>query len=578
MSQCLEIEMGSALLTRIKADPFFTPESLGMKNYFDYDKSKVEWYRSLLSDLNFHDLLKVWSHEDELVLIDNYEYYRALQDHHSGNPEILVPILKITGGSKTKLKELSLRLKMLHSTDSHLTRCINIKFLLECGCTYIEIKELYGVKKSSSAQARQIQRDYKLVKNEILFNRVIGVAAETTGIAGAMAPSPHKATLQYGMALNVLSILPDDQKYVEDFNQRYGEYLKSLQESFVQEDEITKAVFSWSKYSKDKVKAIAASVARGTDRLNFDYKYLIGDGGLPDQKWSIKHSEFTNELVVPQLTVNLGSKAEGNIKKILELTYKTEALHFSLLSYLKRIHPAVHGSKIRVQSSEIAPYFETVSNIPKFEDKSYFEFIQRHKLLYYCNRELLLKSIELKAHNFGFEDYQYDSQSTYEKSSIHFKKWFDEEFLRLVNSFYNGKETRHPKYSIYVSIRSHLDYRSGDKASVYFGEFINQLFSAVFADLDIDYAKRKSKAEVILASDRKLKDITWKEIINSSGKVEATAEEIRNFARNLLQQDEDRLVSEIHKLNRVIQTLSGSHDRGTSIAEGEHGTLDSKPL
>lgn len=576
--QLLKIEPESTLLTKIEVDPFFIPESLEMKNYFDYDKSKVEWYRSLLSDLNFHDLLKVWQYDHRLILIDNYEYYRALQDHHTDNPEVTVPILKVTGGNKAKLKELSLRLKMLHSTDTHLTRCINIKFLTECGCSYTEIKELYGVKKSSSAQARQVQRDYKLVKNEVLFNRVIGAPPGTTRITDGMSPAPHKATLQYGIALTVLSILPDDKECIAKFDHRYEEYISQLQESHVLEDEITKPIFSWSKYSKEKVKSIAASAARDDDRLNFDYKYLITDDSLNDQRWSIKHSEFTNELVVPQIKVNLGSKAEANIKKILELTYKTEALHFSLLSYLKRINPATHGSKIRVQSSEIAPYFETASNIPKYEDSAYFRFIQKHNLLFYCNRELLLKSIDLKAHNFGFDKYQYNSESTYEKANTCFARWFTNDFLQTIKSYYNGRETRHPKYSVYVSIKNYLEYRAADQSSVYFGEFINQLFASVFTDLDIDRAKNESKAKAILDSDRKLKNWTWEEIKSLTGKVEVTAEDIRKMARELLQLDENSLISEVHKLRHAVQVLSNSQESGQLRREDTYEPLDSKPF
>lgn len=573
----LNFELGSALLTEISPDPFFIPESMGMKNYFDFDQSKIDWYRSLLSDLNFHDLLKVWQNDNHLILIDNYEFYRALQDHYSENPEVNVPILKIECSSKVKVKELSLRLKMLHSDDSHLSRCLNIKFLVECGCSYTEIKELYGVKKSSSAQARQVQRDYKLVKHPCLFNRVIGAPAGTENISAMLSPSPQKATLQYGMALQVLSILPDEQKFIEEFDQRYEEYIASLQNAFLYEDEITKPVFTWGKYSKEKVRTLAASVARGSDRLAFDYKYLIGDSALPDQKWSIKHSELTHEVSIPQIRLNLGVKADDNIKRIVDVIYKTEGLHYSLLSYIKRIHPAIHGSKIRVQSSEIAPHFETASNTPKFEDKAYFDFIRRHKLLYYCNRELLLKSIELKAHHFSFENYQYDAVSTYQNAHAKFIKWFDDEFLSAVSNHYNGRKTRHPKYSIYISIRCFLEKRAGDSASIFFGEFINQIFASVFTDMDTEQKHREEKSKVIMESDQKLRDAAWDQVQEASGKVSVDVSEVRSIARSLLQQDEDRLLSEIHKLNRAIQVLV-TKTGADSNSQEQNATVDTESL
>ena len=553
----MDVEYKTLKLNSIVVDPFLIPEFLHIRKEIDYDKSKLEKYHSMIADTGFQEPLKIWSHRGQWWLLDSYECYLAIQKIYHTQPETEISCLVISGITMHAAKELVLKLKSFQPTNS-LTRCLGMRSLIDSGCSYQDLRKLYGITKSSSAEAKQLQRDHKFVKHKPIFCRVMGIENDvesTSVLVDLIKPSPNRSTLTYNGALKIIEILNDDQESVERFDQMYSRYLADLQESNLHEEELVKPIYTWSKYNRDKVFAMARYAARKDDRLTMISSFLFGDPGLADQTLDILINESTKQLVFPRVSVNLSSKSDENLKTLVELTHGLESLLNSFKSYVSRIRPVGHGSKIRLQNSSIDPVFDTMSNSPKLDDRTYFNFILRNKLLYYANRVRLLNCLNLKAHFFGFDSYKPDATSTLQLASAKFQEWYSNTFMENIALFYSGQENRHPNYGVYVLIRSYLDKRSDDISPLFFSDFIIEMFSEVFNHLDLEYRSRKELAETIISSDLRFKSGQWNEIHQKLRDAGINEDEVLNAAREIILPEENRLLSMVHKIERSVENL-----------------------
>ena len=561
-------------LDRIKEDPALTPEVLDIKKHLSLDKDRIEKYLTIVSELNFKEFIKVWHYNGQHILIDNYEYLCALLEHHKKDPSHKVSCLVIEEADHREVKELSFRLRNLHPTDSHTARCLNLYTLKEMGCSLIEIKRLYSVKKSHSAEGKKLQRDYRIVRHAQIFNRVMGLAdqwASPSVVAELKIPKPpiYKATLSYALADKILSILPaEDEEMVSIFVAEYDKYLQTLKEAYTYEEEQTKPIYTWKNYSRDRVLKIARAIARGTEIIPANSFLISGDDSRHDYSWGIHYNENSNDLKFPQVTLNLASKKENNLKKVVELRYKLETLSHSLSSYIKRIAPADHGIALRVKDAGIEPALDTVGNMSRFADRHYFEYIRGQKLLYYCNRELLLRSINLKAHNFGFPRYDHNSETSYHKANESFSKWHEQHFNNVVKFDLGGSAERHSNYPIYHAIKIFLSHKAGSHSAIYFCDFILETFSFVFRELDKESENKKKTTENFIASRIDINPSQLSNIVSILAKQGLKPEDAAEVARGLvtmsmsaaeenaaknLKAERDQLSNEIHRLREMLR-------------------------
>lgn len=478
-------------LANIQPDPLFTPEALQLRGAIAPRTEIVEEYLRLFQRVSYvAECFKVWHDGDVYYLLDNYEAYEAARLFFTANPTMPKSLncIVVRGPDKVLAKELGNRLREIRGgTLGYHERCFNLLLLRECGCSLSKVQAMYGVTKAKSTKGKMLERDYKLISHPLIYRRVLGLTEEKVKSALMVAvakPSPLKATLTYAQALDVIRILRSDQICIETFDRDYQRYLDDLDTKHRYPGEENKPVFKRQNYDRHRVKAIAVAASRNGTVININMKAALGDAELEDQAWRPALNQRTFDLPVPAIRVNLASKSDSNIKKIVDLKFKMEALARSLDSYIKRIEPVDHGDPVRVKDDTIEPYLETRGNMAKWEDYSYFNYIRHRKLLHYCNRETLLRSIGLKAHNFGFKSYRYDDATSWIRAATEFNSWWSHTFVQQVHLNYGGDEGRHPLHRIFVEFKLVLDSKANDATTVYLCDFIKEVFSKVFRELD----------------------------------------------------------------------------------------------
>lgn len=548
----IKFQYKKIILSDIQVEPSLTPESLERKDFCSFDRARVKTYQSLLSEMQDIEILKVWDDGRQLVLLENYEYYKALIDLKlDKNRE--VPCLVLHGDQVADIKRIALKLNNLRSSEQHLSRCIQLKILIDEGVDEFELRNIYGVSKSASPEARKFQRDCRLIRHSQMFSRVLGVDTRLPADEWLTA-SGRNPTLQYSLALQIISKMPDRDSVIERFDVLYSEYLKDIEGSQIYEDEATKPIFQWSRYNRNHVLDLASTAIR--EQKDGGYESAILDRNELDRKWAIEHNEATHETHIPSLKINLGSKKTENLKLLLEVLYKTEKVHYSLLSYFRRINPVAHGDPVRVKSSNIAPLYDTSSNAFKFEDLSYFELVRRLKVLHYCNRELLLKSVKLKPHHFGFPNTQPLVRKAYKEINTSFISHLETSKKSILAS--DSADTGSDLASIYKYICEFLAVKSETIVSVSFSGFIKELFSYVFFKIDAEKMAEDEKVRLFLAQSQKISSSNALERISKTGVGTVTLNELREAAGDLFKEDYRRVSEEIQRLVQMCEKISPS--------------------
>lgn len=564
MDQQFTASINDIPLDQIYEDPFITTQALQIKAYFTYDKVKAEKYFSIVKDLKFHELIKVWKKDDRYILIDNYEYLLSLRDFYKDSPKQSIKCLVVDNANLRFIKELSLRLQNISPSDNHIDRCLNIRLLSDVGLKQNEIRQIYGIKKAQSAEGRKFQRDYRIAKHSVLFNRVVGFddTSENISLVARLArPRVVKATLNYKLADTIISVIGENESHLKKFDEEYEKYLEKLRTGVVHEDEQVNPIFSWKSFSRAKVEAIARRIGRDGETATFNDDYLLGDKEIDDQHWGLDYNETTKDLSIQALKINLADKKDSNLKRVVDFRYRAEKLVHSLDSYINRISPAKHGAKTRLSVINLDPIGGIDScNTPKFEDLDYLDFVRKNKLLYYCNRELLLKSINLRPHNFGFERSKANSESTFALASKKFNLWYDENFLPRVSEFHAKNQNGRQFYTIYTSIRTQLNKMSGDEQNIYFGDFIINMFSIVFSEIDKAKKNRHERAQTIIESDQDSKTALWNQITKILQPHGISTEQLEAVAKDLLLKDQNRVLAAAQKLEQAIKKVSDDFD------------------
>lgn len=566
MAKC-KIRFGQLPLRKLECNPLFTPQALKIPRQCEPNLENLNHKVSLIEDYNFSSPLPVWTRKTkgrrEFIILGSLEQLLAFQKVYKDQPDIKVPCQFIFSSSLELVKILSLRLQALTAfNQSHLTRCALVHFLCQtCGYTPAKLRTAFGVKKAKSAEGKQIERDYRIIKHVEIFDLVMGSQSSVgSGQAAPLhyeffKPKQNDATLTYKMALDVVTILHDEPAFVKKFVQAYASYVSLLKSTKMYPDEITKPVYMFNRFDKQMPIKIAQEVACSSGR-SVDISQLVGDDDLLDRRWPTNFDKATNELSLPALKLHLGKKKPSNIKLIFDLYYRIEALSYSLSSYLSRINPADHGEGIRVSDSNIEPFFDTMSNIPKYEDYGYFRKVQEYKMLKYCNRRDLLKCINLFAHSFSFENYSYATTARYRDIYAAYKGWYEKEFEPNLSQYKSSDPVRRPKFEIYVALREVLAERAADDQLVKFGDFINVTFSEVMARLDLAARFNRDQAQLILKYNKKIRACLWDDLKNRTGEKYVSTDEIEARVREMLLPRESRLLSIATQLEQTIQKIA----------------------
>lgn len=573
MTKPASIRLTEIPLNKIQESPWLVPTSFKIKGQLTPDENKVKKYFDILKDLNFSEYIKVWSKDDKFLVFDNYEALLALREYYRKSPEHPVTCLLVENADDVYIKTLAARLQNISTSDSHASRCVGIRTLLGLNVTPAKIREIYGASGSRSKEAKMFQRDFRIAKHDRIYNRVVGYVDENKrGILDIARPRISKATLSYALADKILGILGDDEELIQAFDLEYEKYLSHLRKGFQHEDEQVKPIYSWKSFNKAKVEGIAKYLMRRGEPSAVDPKYIFGDTSLSDRSCRFNYDESSGVLTTPQLKLNLASNDPENLKLLVDFKYHAEKTVHTLESHIKRIRPVEHGGPVRVSTIDLRPVQAIDrSNVPKFVDADYFRYVQEHKLLQYANRELLLKSIDLAAHNFGFSSYQPDAEASYKSIYTAFKKWWDDNFLPRVHQYHQSDEKRHPLYSAYISILNYLNKKADRIEMVFFGDFILELFSVVFRELDAISENKKQRLENIERSDQDAKTVLWEQILTALREAGLTETDFLNAARDRLSGDWNKSIAATQKFRLELKKAAGGFE---SIEESKPEDFD----
>ena len=514
-------------ITKLRANPFFTPTDLGVKRLLELDKSKVARHNSLYEDFKYYTAPHVWAYRDRgtreriFYILGCPEQLKALRnipnaiDTVIGCQVICCPNIEVMKNIATRLQTLENSLE----GEPYVARCLSVLYYQEIlGYSPAQLRKAYGIKHARSAEGKLLERDRRLARHRHILKLVLGIsnlpeskAAPQQLLEQIIRPQVQTSTLQYSTGVEVIGILRDDPALTEKFSIEYLKYLERL-EYFMYKDDVTKPVYQRHHYNKNVVFRIAKEVARTEGKLPIDLDRIAGWDQSVDIGFKLKVNKITGDVITPQVQFNRRSKNDINIKKIDHLISVLEPFVHSLKAYWWTICPTSHGAKIRTKSDPLDPSLDDVDcNTPDYFDYHLFKSIWERRSLYYCNREWLLKSIELRAHHFGFPDYAPESLSSYQKAFECYDKWYKLKFEPDLTMFSSGAPRRQPRYEIYILLQTILRKEAGiqGETPITFRDFILEVFSEVMTELDLIKEHNKEKAGFIMNLDRDIKRSYW---------------------------------------------------------------------
>lgn len=543
-----EVPIGQVLL-----DPELLPDCLELSSSKKRQSVLEQRLEALFLATGYYDPLKVAPTDDgRFALIDNYPLLRFLQKAHSDNPTVRVRALVFSCTSREHLKRTAFQIQAaLNGVPNHIQRLLQIRLMLASSLSPRDIRRAFGCLKARSSEGKQIERDIRIASQDKLYQMVTGAEP------GSSLPQVDLARLSYSQGLLIEKILIEEPSCWEIFESRYNSYLKQVREHLAYEDEISKPIFEWKKFDIGIVKNIAFSaVSSFTGQDSSDL--ILANSQFSDQTWRISIDLESGKVNVPSISFNISALTDPNIKTIVEIVSKGEALVHSLESHLRKIAPVNHGGKARVQDVDLAAYIHVPSNTPRFEDLRYFDFIRGKRLLAYCNKHRLLASIGLKPPCLGFSSGQDSSCSTYEASFKAFDLWYREDFLKSVIEFCGGDTERHPFYSIYIELRAILLSLSKDSRSTRFDQLLMTVFSEVFNFLDRRDERSKKDATQFSNLKRSARIEFWEELNRALKKGEITEEEITTNLANFLTPHSETILNRLTILRRQVSEITES--------------------
>ena len=556
LSAITDVRFESVALNAIGIDPLLTPKALEVPKHLEGDRSMRFRYYSLAAEFDYIEPLKLGLIAGEVrpLLLSNFEAYQAIQERFHENPSALVPAVIYRFANAVSRKALSTQLAALErSPQPYLARLYELVQYQEMNLSVQDIRRIYGIHRSASAEGKQLRRDLALVRHKRLLGHLLGIDFRSFPPGSQLLlPNLGRATLSYGLTLAQLKILGPDPSAIDQFLDHFEGYISELRRSHASPEDETKPVYQWASFNKSRVEGIAHAVAaaRGIPATNREEEN--------DVRWELKFDERSGTYSVPQIHFNVHGLDAANVKKMVEIAYKSQMLSETLNGHLRRIRPVQHGASLKVGESSVEARIPIPSNIPKFEDGKYVEAIRRDKTLKYSNRSMLLKCLHLWPGIFRFDSSAPDAVSTRLEAFSGYEKWYRTSFLEDVFRYHQNSEKNHPFYRTYVAIRVFLAKYSDDPTSIFFSEFIEELFSYVFVTLDRDEENSRARAEDVARLEGKLKAVLWPEIekkLRTNGKVSLTKDELESLIRERIHRHEKDVAQAVSDQNRIISRI-----------------------
>jgi hypothetical protein len=540
-------------LSQIQILPEITPKAMQV-NDIKPDKSIQTAYLKVMTELNYKEPLKVALYDGKYTLLTEYEAYSAYLELHAGNLKAGVDCIIISSSSEIEMKKLALYLSQFHAArETHLNRLVNLDLLHNCGLTFAEIRDMMDIKMKNAAEKRQLQRDMRMIKQPQLLSRVLGInisnrkAQESHLLGSILEVKAFRADMTVKQAEGFLSKLRDDRELIDSFLKLFDEEKERQRKFSMTAEEEKKPFYTWRSFNYSQLlrQAESLAVSNGYPRRESDDK--------ADHGWGIYYNELTDDFHLPQVAVNLSDSSTKNVKRKISIAYRAERLANTLWADLGRICPAHHGGPLRKTDVVIS------SNRPKFEDADYLDKIRQYKAVYFCERDLVFKTLGLKPNNFGFESYQFDRVSTYEQAFKSYQLWWCKTFLVDVIRKHFGKADSHPHFHTYRHIKDFLGLHKHNTKLISLADFFNEVFSYVMRELGNDHKARKLREESLYHISMKVKAQSWKDInqaLKTCGKVTLTKDELDALVKERLEDKEELYSRNFEQVAKGIERLT----------------------
>lgn len=522
-------DLGQIPLNKIVIDPVLIPESLKVPKILSPNRAKEETCEHYIR-FGINPVLWIGKLGTTYYLLADYEDYEALQNAHHQAPSIPVDSIILETKHKQGLYEIAAVLSTGRAAEGdHFKRLLQTHTLLEIGKTKTEIKEILGVRKSSSPLGKQVQRDLRIVKTSSILKMVLG-SPDSGSISknGFESINPGQAQLSYSLANEIIGILGGDQNLIDEFVVQYHKYQKEIEDHHTTPEELTKPIFQRRNYSKRHVLRLASAIA------GHDLKHIEAISDERGFYYGYSFDQATGKFKMPEISLNIYSDEKFEIKKFYELTYLLSSLSKSFLAHIARVRPTSHGANLKTKSNPGESFVPIPTNLPKLDDLAYLEMVRKDKMLNYVNRDRILKALGLRCGHLGYEQTDYDSISTWNKSHIEFESWFESDFKDQIFIYFNNTPDNHPKFNYYIAIKKYLVKKSKESHSIFFYEFFNELFSAVFTEIDINDEHRSNRVKNLERMDSKLTISLWQEVeesLQKKGFIKLTREELESVIR-----------------------------------------------
>ena len=177
---------------------------------------------------------------------------------------------------------------------------------------------------------------------------------------------------------------------------------------------------------------------------------------------------------------------------------------------------------------------------------------------------MLLKSIGLKAHLFGFQSYAPNEVTSFSSAYSSFCNWYEKDFMKNILVNLGGRRQVHFLSTAIDSIRSYLLLKEHDPSEVTFADLIQSLFRYVFTELDRQDEIEKNELADLRKLKLKIKSSSLVKVSEALKHTNITEEELLNAAREMFMPDEDRIHSSVDKLNMSIQAHIKSFNTGVN--------------
>lgn len=546
-------------LNKIIPHPKLTPEFINSDGIRP-DKEILTKHKKVFDETSYREPLKVIRVKGRFYLLADYELWESYQDALSDNLGQKIDVIVIPFNKIEDAVELAAYLSIFkHEKKGYHRRLFDIQVLEDAGKTKKEIRQILDISGSKTAKEKQFERDYRLYSMKPLLSRTLGIEGTGSILDLIKSKKSINADFTASQADQILTKLKNDPDKVQQFLERFDIYKENLKRNHISKDEVTKPVHEWKSYDFRKVLHLAINIS-----LSNKDAPLANNKSREDQRYTPVVDNDLGIIKILEITFSTITKDIIHGKRMVEVVYFMMQAYHTLLAHIRRVMPTKHGGQWKTE--------EMKSNNIKLDDKGYLDFIRKYRLLYYVNRERLLKSIHLHPGLFGFDSSSPDALSSFEKAQKQYSYWWEYEFLRRVEMSEEGKPEKHHLFTVYNLIKTYLESMKSSSIALSLEDFISALFIYVLGKLDTLDAINAERIKRLEEYDRNSigkTDSQIDDILGRDGSINLSRQQLDSYLyqhNQTLSKEISELRSELHlfknlqtdsKTESIIETLRG---------------------